>query len=102
MSESGLPKPTGFYYPEDAKVFYGNDGRVYHEVVRMTDGGSKVTSVRPLAMTIEEAREARLDFYHPTLGLIWNGYKLASDRTAEDRAKDTTESVMKPGAAVPA
>lgn len=95
--ESTRPKPTGFYYPETADVFYGDDGRTYHNVRRMTEGGTSVITTRPLAKTIEEARENRWDFYSPTLGLIWDGYKLAGDRSPQSRIRDTSESIPKPG-----
>lgn len=74
--------------PDNA--FYGDDGELYHRVERMTEGGTKVEVVRPLATNLAEARDKHLDFYHPTLGLRWEGYKLASDRTPESIMKDAS------------
>ena len=78
--------------PENA--FHGNDGNLYHRIKRMTEGGHVVEVVRPLALTLDEAREKRKDFYHPTLGLIWEGYKLASDRSVESIMNDTSETAI--------
>ena len=74
--------------PENA--FLGDDGNLYHRISRMTDGGSWIETTRPLARTLEEAREKRIDFYHPTLGIIWNGYKIGRDRSPQDIIKDTS------------
>lgn len=74
--------------PEGA--FYGGDGRLYHKIQTMSEGGKLVQSTRPLALTLEEAREKKADFFHPSLGWIWNGYKLAKDREPADIMADTT------------
>lgn len=74
--------------PDNA--FYGDDGELYHRVERMTEGGTKVMSTRRLATSLQQARDEHLDFYHPTLGLIWEGYKLARDRSPESIMRDTS------------
>lgn len=73
-----------------ANAFYGGDGLLYHKIQRTLDGGSTVLSTRRLATSAEEARDQRIDFYHPSLGLIWEGYKLASDRTTHDILNDSS------------
>ena len=78
--------------PDNA--FYGQDGNLYHKVKRMTEGGQEVEAVRPLALTLDEARDKRKDFYHPTLGLIWEGYKLATDRDVKSIMADTSETMV--------
>lgn len=85
--------------PENA--FYGRDGKLYHKVKRMTEGGTVVEMSRPLALTIEEARNERKDFYHPTLGLIWEGYKLAADRTPDDIMQDMSVGGQVPPGGTP-
>lgn len=91
------PLPTGV--PPTA--FWGEDDQLYHKIEMTTEGGAKYMATRPLAQTMEEARDKRLDYFHPTLGLIWNGYKLATDRTPQARLADRTQSLMRPGSALP-
>lgn len=75
------------------------DGRYYHDIEIMTEGGTLTKQRRPLALSLEEAIATRADYYHPTLGLIYEGYKLARDRAPADIMADTSESMMKPEAA---
>lgn len=77
--------------PEGA--FYLDDGLAYHRIGRTTEGGTKYIQTRRLALSLEEARDKRLDFIHPTLGLIWDGYKLARDRGVADIIADNTHTV---------
>jgi len=52
--------------------------------------GSKRTQRRPVASTLEEAKEKRWDFYHEELGWILEGYKLARDRTTASIMADSS------------
>lgn len=89
--------------PLPANAFRNGDGMLMHRVKRMTEGGSYTEEVRPLAMTLEEARDKRWDFYHPTLGLIWDGYKLARDRTPQSIMSDGSQGgLVPPGQETPA
>ena len=55
------------------------DGRVFREVMQTREDGSKFKQLRQVASTLEEAKMYYRDFYHPTLGWILDGYKLARD-----------------------
>lgn len=92
------PLPSGV--PPSA--FWGEDDLLYHRIEVVSEGGTKHVAVRRLATTLEEARDARIDYFHGTLGLIWEGYKLATDRSAESRVRDLSESRLRPGSAIPA
>lgn len=82
------------WMPETA--FYGDDGKLYHTVERMTEGGTSVKETRRLASSIEEARDNRIDFFHPTYGLIWEGFKLASDRRPQEILNDGSTGGLVP------
>jgi hypothetical protein len=104
IPEPGAPqvwtKPIPAGVPPTA--FWGEDDLLYHKIDTMTEGGTvHKDSIRRLAQNMDEARELRIDYFHPTLGLIWEGYKLAKDRTPEDRMRDTTYSRMRPGVTAP-
>ena len=60
------------------------DGALTNEYERDTDGDAVVDWVekRPIAETLEEARDKRQDYYHPVYGWIREGYKLERDREA--------------------
>lgn len=86
-------KPTYGILPE--KAFVGDDGLLYHTVTRVLEGGSSMEQTRRLANSPEESREKHLDFYHPKLGLIWEGFKLAKDRNAQDVISDKTNTTIR-------
>lgn len=85
------------YLPAGVEVRYMID-HWEHKVSRIPErdggGASPITSWRPLAVNQEESRQFRRDFYHPTLGMIWEGYKLAKDRSMDDIIRDTTQTVV--------
>lgn len=80
--ESGVPVPES--------VFLGNDGKRYWRVERTTEGGSKTTAVRRYESDLSTARDQHADYLHPTLGVIWEGFKLARDRSPEDIMADAS------------
>lgn len=45
---------------------------------------------RYVALDPDEARARRLDYYHPTLGWVLEGYKLATDRSVASIMADGT------------
>lgn len=81
------PASTHAEFPENA--YFGPDGELYHKVTRMSEGGHLIESYRRLARTLEEARDKRIDYYDPSLGLIWEGYKLAKDRLTSSIIEET-------------
>lgn len=86
------------FVPKDVKVARGGDGNLYHAIQRVPEslGAKPIWQWRPLATSLEEARERRWDFYHPTLGLVWNGNKLARDRTPQDIMRDNSVGGLTP------
>ncbi len=95
--EKRMGQSMNFDLPPNA--FRGNNGRYFHVLEVTTEGGAKVKQTRPLGTTLEEAIANRWDFYHPTVGLIYEGYKLARDRDANDIMSDTSQSQMRPESA---
>lgn len=91
---NSVPTTSLSTLPEGA--FYGDDGKLYHEMNKVTEGGTVIVVRRPLAQSLEEARDKRWDFYHPTLGWIWEGYKLARDRGVQSIIRDNTLGGMTP------
>lgn len=89
--------------PEQVQVAWGQDGNLYHaiEVTPNALGAEKEWEWRRLALTMDEAREKRIDFYHPTLGLIWHGFKLARDRTPQDIMADRSIGGLVPPGELP-
>ncbi len=88
---SGLPG----WFPSNC--FWGDDGRPWHTLWTMSEGGSYVLATRVLALNKTESIEGRLDYYDPVLGLIWDGYKLANDRSVTDRMNDRSATLARPG-----
>lgn len=82
--------------PENA--FRAPDGTYWHRIATMSEGGTPIEQERPLALTLEEAIATRKDFYHPTMGLIYEGYKLARDRDPKAIMADSSESLLSPEA----
>ena len=78
--------------PKGTRIQTGPDGLLYPLVSRTGEalGMAPELKWRRLALSLDEARVNRIDFYHPTLGLIWNGFKLARDRTPDDIMRDTS------------
>lgn len=58
--------------------------------------GSTREQLRPVAASIEEAKEKRWDWYHPELGWIREGYKLERDRDLGSILEDSTSAVPNP------
>ena len=80
------------FVPQGVQTAWGQDGNLYHAVkmASPTLGGEPEWQWRRLALNLQQAREERLDYYHPALGLIWNGVKLARDRTPQDIMNDSS------------
>ncbi len=85
-------KPSYGKLPEGAFIS-PKDGLLYHKVERVLEGGSIMLQQRRLATSLEEAREKKLDYIHPVYGLIWEGFKLAKDRQAQDIMDDTSFTI---------
>lgn len=67
-------------------------GRMFRRVTLPNPNldGKPAYDYKPVASTLEEAKAKRWDFYHPEFGWILEGYKLAGDRTVNDRLRDST------------
>lgn len=87
----GMPGRTAIV-PKNVQVAFGNDGNLYHCVPRVGEALRARPKMvwRRLAMTKQESLANRLDYYDPTLGLIWEGYKVARDRDPQDIMNDTS------------
>ena len=69
------------------------NGRLFRYVEKVSASGEPWKSRRPVALTIEDARKQRFDWYHPTHGWVLEGYKWEKDRSPEDRMADVSQSV---------
>lgn len=70
-------------------------GGYTRKVVKRASGQER-TQVRPVALTREEAREKRMDYYDPVLGWLLDGYKLEKDRLPQDIMADGSSAVPDP------
>lgn len=64
--------------PPDCEV--DDLGKVWRILEREAADGKTRIERHQVASTLEEAREKRMDFYHPQYGWIIEGYKLGVDR----------------------
>lgn len=87
VQEEGLP-PGVERHPTKGLVRY---------VLRTSEDGSTYRQLREVALTLEEARERKVDYYLPQSGWILNGYKRATDRTPQDRLADGSVPAGVPG-----
>ncbi len=69
------------------------NGQLVRYVEKVSASGEPWQSRRPVALTIEEARRRRWDWYHPKYGWALEGFKWQKDRTPEDRMADTSMSI---------
>ena len=63
-------------------------------IIKKTSGdGTEWEQVRPVALTQSEAKRRRQDWYHPQLGWVREGYKLATDRSPASKMQDDSSAV---------
>lgn len=67
-----------------------------HRIHRTAEDGSTYDQLRPVALTIEEAKERKVDYYHPRFGWLLNGYKLATNRKPQDILADDSQQAGVP------
>ena len=63
-------------------------GQLIRRVMVSSMDGSEREQVRPVVLTLAEAKATRKDYYHPTLGWMRYGYKFERDRPPEDLMAD--------------
>lgn len=71
------------------------DGKLIRRKRYEASDGSEREQIRSVSLSLEEAREHRLDYYHPELGWILEGYKLEKDRSVESIMADGSTGVAK-------
>lgn len=71
-------------------------GELFRYVPKTAADGTEWQSRRPVALTVEEARRRRFDYYDEVLGWILEGYKLARDRQPADIVADSSMSMIPP------
>jgi hypothetical protein len=68
-------------------------GQLFRMVIRST-AGKKRDVRRPVALTLEEAKEKRWDWFHPELGIwVLEGWKLEADRSQASILQDGSSAV---------
>ncbi len=72
---------------------YEKDGQLFRDVTRTSPEGDEWTKHRPVALTLVEAKRRHYDWLHPQLWWVLEGYKLQTDRGAEDIMADSTQAV---------
>jgi hypothetical protein len=86
VEDEGLPPgvkrggPTGYYREKEVS----------------TPGGGTRIQERPVALTFEEAKAKRVDYYHPELGWVIEAYKLEKDREPANIMADGSSAVPDP------
>ena len=71
-------------------------GRIVRRVPVLAGDGTTYTQVRPVVLSMEEARVTKADYYDPVLGWIRYGFKLERDRSVESIMADNSLSIPQP------
>jgi hypothetical protein len=72
------------------------DGVLVRRVEMSSMGGGTWEKLRPVALTLEEARAKKQDYYHPELGWIREGWKLEKDRDTTSIMEDGSSAMPMP------
>ena len=70
------------------------DGRLIRRIPQVSADGTEWLQERRVALTLDEAKAKRWDWYHPQLGWVHEGYKLEVDRTPQSIMADNSVSIM--------
>lgn len=76
---------------------YREDGKLFRDKVRESADGEEWVQKRRVALTLEEARANRWDFYHPSYGWIIQGYKRERDADPQEILQDNSSTVLQEG-----
>ena len=68
-------------------------GQLVRILIKTAPDGSEREQVRPVSLDPIEARAKRMDYFHPTLGWLLQGYKLATDRSIGSKMMDNSQAV---------
>jgi hypothetical protein len=71
-------------------VIRRQNGSLFREVTVQVAGGGTRKQVRQVTLDPDEAREKRIDYLHPQLGWVREGYKLEKDRDSQAIMDDNT------------
>lgn len=71
-------------------------GRIVRVKEIPTPDGKVRTQVRPVSLDPREAKEKRMDYYHPELGWVLEGYKLEKDRPEQSIMDDDSQALGAP------
>ena len=72
------------------------EGKLVRRVPRVAVDGTEWEEVRYVALTLEEARLHRMDFYDPVRGWIRDGRKPERDRSPQERLADGRTATPNP------
>lgn len=84
---------TGQVLPPNAIM---HNGQMFHSWDDVDADGNVHHHEKLAATNQQEAREKRMDWYHPQFGWVKDGYKLYRDRTAQDIMSDGSVAQMNP------
>lgn len=71
-------------------------GKLVRIIPRTSHDGRTWDQVRPVSLDFREAKEKRMDFYHPELGWIREGYKREREHTVGSVMLDDSQAVAVP------
>ena len=69
------------------------NGQLVRIVKKVSADGVEREQERPVSLDPVEARKKRMDYFHPTLGWVREGYKLVTDRSIGSKMMDTSTAV---------
>lgn len=77
------------------------DGKLVRVLPKVAADGTSWEQVRPVSLDPAEAKALKVDYYHPQLGWLLKGKKLAKDRSVGSIMMDDSTAVAVPEEARP-
>jgi len=72
------------------------DGQLVRVLPKVAADGKPWEQVRPVSLDPQEAKDRKLDYYHPQFGWLLKGYKKVADRSVGSVMMDDTQAVAVP------
>ncbi len=72
------------------------EGRLVRVVPKVAADGTAWSQVRPVSLDPQEAKDKRMDYYHPQFGWLLKGTKKVTDRSVGSVMMDNTQAVAVP------
>lgn len=69
------------------------NGQLIRRIATVSADGTSHYRTRYVALTREEAKQKAMDWYHPELGWVIDGFKLETDRGAKELFDDASQTI---------